>query len=98
MVEDMKNQIEDHKKHIYKSQGFIDDHSQSIEDFIKDIESQKDKMKQAVAYDIKITELKLKLRYIMRRKVKKTMEYFCQNQHLFIKYYDSLTRISNSEY
>ena len=89
----MKNQIEDFKRQIYKSHGFIDDHSQSIEDFITEIDTQKEKMKQSVLYTNKITELKLKLKYIMHRKVQKTMEFFCNNQNIFIKYYDSLSRM-----
>lgn len=97
ITEDMRLQIEDFKKKIYKSHGFIDDQSQSLEEHIKDLEIQKHKIKESVAYDNKITDYKLKLKFVMQRKVQKTMEFFCSNQNLFIKYYDSLTKMLSSK-
>ena len=96
ITEDMRFQIEDFKKKIYKSHGFIDDQSQSIEDHIKDLNIQRSKIKESVEYDNKITDYKLKLKFVMQRKVNKTMEFFCSNQNLFIKYYDSLIKMLNS--
>lgn len=93
----MRVQIEEFKKKIYKSHGFIDDQSQSLEEHIKELEIQKDKMKESLEYDNKITEYKLKLKYIMQRKVQKTMEFFSSNQSLFIKYYDGLQKMQNSK-
>lgn len=96
LTDDMRMQIEDFKKKIYKSHGFIDDQTQSLEEHIKDLEIQKHKIKESVGYDNKITDYKLKLKYVMQRKVQKTMEFFCSNQGLFIKYYDSLVKMLNS--
>jgi hypothetical protein len=57
---------------------------------------QRSKIKESVEYDNKITDYKLKLKFVMQRKVNKTMEFFCSNQNLFIKYYDSLIKMLNS--
>ena len=51
------------------------------------------KIKQSIEIDNKIIDLKLKLRYIMERKNQSTMEFFCSNQNLFIKYYDALMKM-----
>ena len=34
----------------------------------------------------------------MQRKLEKMMEFFCENQNLFIKYYDALKKISGNYY
>lgn len=92
-IEDMKMQIEDIKKQFYKSHGFIDDQTQSLEDYIKDLENQRNKLKENSLYDQKIVELKLKLKMVMQRKLQRTMDFFCENQNLFVKYYDSLKKM-----
>jgi N-acetylneuraminic acid mutarotase len=97
-VEDMRMKIEDFKKQIYKSQGFIDDQSQSLEEVINELETKKVKMEESLEYDTKITDLKMQLKVIMTRKAQKTMEFFCLNQQMFIKYYDSLVRMRDSKF
>jgi len=92
-IEDMKVQIEDIKKQMYKSHGFIDDQSQSLEDYLNDLENQKNKLKENFSYDQKIIDLKMKLKMVMQRKLQRTMDFFCENQNLFVKYYDSLKKM-----
>jgi hypothetical protein len=92
-IEDMKTQIENIKKQIYKSHGFIDDQTQSLDDYIKDLENQKNKLKESFIYDQKIVDLKMKLKMVMQRKLQRTIDFFCENQNLFVKYYDSLKKI-----
>lgn len=95
----MRGQIEDMKKKFYKSHGFIDDHTQSLDDQVEQLENQTEKMKESLnKYDKIITDYKLKLKYVMQRKVEKTMEFFCCNQELFIVYYDSMMKIMQSKY
>lgn len=93
-IENMKVQIEDIKKQIYKSHGFIDDQSQTLEEYLRDLENQKNKLKENFTYEEKIVNLKMKLKLVMQRKLQKTMDFFCDNQNLFIKYYDSLKKMN----
>ena len=93
----MKHQIEDFKKKIFKSHGYIDDQSQSLDEHIKELKIQKKTIQESLEMDKKITNLKSKLKFVMQRKVQKTMEFFCANQSLFIKYYDSLTKMLSSK-
>ena len=95
-IGDMKIQIEDFKKKIFKSHGYIDDQSQSLEEHIKELKIQLKNTQESLDIDKTNTNLKLKLKYVMQRKVQKTMEFFCSNQNLFIKYYDSLLKMLNS--
>jgi chromosome segregation ATPase len=95
---EMKQQIEDFKKKIFKSHGYIDDQSQTLEEHIKELTIQKSNIKESLEIDKKITNLKLKLKFIMQRKVEKTMEFFCSNQNLFIKYYDALLKMQTSKF
>ncbi len=97
-IVEMKQQIEDFKKKIFKSHGYIDDQSQTLEEHIKELTIQKSNIKESLEIDKKITHLKLKLKFIMQRKVQKTMEFFCSNQNLFIKYYDALVKMQISKY
>jgi len=92
-IEDMKTQIEDIKKQIYKLHGFIDDQSQTLDDYIKDLENQKNRLKESSEYEKRIVNLKMKLKLVMQRKLQKTMDFFCENQNLFVKYYDSLKKM-----
>lgn len=93
-IEEMKVQIEDIKKKIYKAHGFIDDQSQTLDEYMIDLETQKRKLSENYEYDKRIIDLKLKLKIVMQRKLEKMMEFFCSNQSLFIKYYDSLKKIN----
>jgi hypothetical protein len=93
----MTLQIEEFRKQIYKSHGYIDDQAVSLEEHIKELLMQKTNIQQSLEMDKKNTNLKLRLKYVMQRKVQKTMEFFCSNQNLFIKYYDSLIKIGNSK-
>lgn len=92
-IEEMKISIEDIKKKIYKAHGFIDDQSQTLDEYMIDLESQKLKLSETYEYDKRILDLKMKLKIVMERKLEKMMEFFCENQNLFIKYYDSLRKI-----
>jgi hypothetical protein len=90
----MRLQIEEIKKNFFKSHGYIDDHTQSMDDQSEELESQTVKMKESLnKYDKVITDNKLKLKYVMQRKVEKTMEFFCCNQESFILYYDAMMKI-----
>lgn len=93
-IEEMKVSIEDIKKKIYKAHGFIDDQSQTLDEYMIDLENQKRKLSENYEYDRKIIDLKMKLKIVMQRKLEKMMEFFCENQGLFIKYYDSLKKIN----
>jgi hypothetical protein len=95
---EMKIQIEDFKKKIFKSHGYIDDQSQTLEEHIKELKVQKANIEESLEIDKKITHLKSKLKYVMQRKVQKTMEFFCSNQNLFIKYYDALIKMQGSKF
>ncbi len=92
-TEELRQQIEDHKKIFFKTHGFIDDQTQSLEDVVTENESKNNKIKQSIEIDNKIIDYKLKLRYIMERKNQSSMEFFCSNQNLFIKYYDALMKM-----
>jgi hypothetical protein len=93
----LRLQIENYKKQIFKTHGFIDDQTQTLDDVIKDMEMKNIKIKESHDYDNKIVEMKMRLRLIMERKNAKTMEFFCANQLLFIKYFDTLTKIWKSK-
>ncbi len=90
---ELKEQIDEHKKNFFKAHGFIDDQTQSLEDIVFDLETRNSKVKLSIEYDSKIIENKIKLRYIMERKNQRSMEFFCSNQNLFIKYYDALMKM-----
>ncbi len=92
-TEELRQHIEDHKKMFFKTHGFIDDQTQSLEDVVIENENKNLKIKQSIEIDRQIIDLKLKLRYVMERKNQSTMEFFCSNQNLFIKYYDALMKI-----
>ncbi len=92
-TEELGQQIEDHKKIFFKTHGFIDDQTQSLEDVVSENENKNLKIKQSLELDRQIIDLKLKLRFVMERKNQSTMEFFCSNQNLFIKYYDALMKM-----
>jgi hypothetical protein len=92
-TEELRLQIEDHKKIFFKTHGFIDDQTQSLEDIVIENENKNNKIKESIEIDNKIIDIKLKLRYIMERKNQSTMEFFCSNQNLFIKYYDAIMKM-----
>jgi site-specific DNA-adenine methylase len=94
-INDMKETIEDLKKKIFKSHGYIDDQTVSLEEHIKELKDHRKNLKECLKYDKKITNQKMKLKFVMQRKVQKTMDFFCINQNLFNKYYDTLTKINN---
>jgi hypothetical protein len=96
-TEDLRIQIENIKKQIFKTHGFIDDQTQTLDDVVRDMEMKNQKFKDSHNYDVKINEFKMKLKCIMERKNTKTMEFFCSNQVLFIKYFDTLTKILKSK-
>ena len=74
--EEMKNEINEYKKKFFQQHGFIDDQSQSLEDQVKEQENQKNKMKENYQIDEEITDLKIKLKYVMEKKTEKTFEFF----------------------
>ncbi len=80
-----------------KNPGYIDE-SQSLEDLLMELETQKNKLEECGKFDEEITLTKQKLKVIMQRKNQKTMEFFCNTQSIFMKYFDSLTKISQSNY
>lgn len=67
----MKNKINEYKKQFYQQHGFIDDQSQSLEDQINEQENQKNKMKENYEIDQQITDLKIKLKYVMEKRLKR---------------------------
>ncbi len=95
-IENMKIQIDGIKKEIFKNHGFIDDQAQSIDDYLRDLENQKNKLSDYYVYDQKIIDLKMKLKMVMQRKLQKLMDFFCDNQNLFLKYYDSLKKMNGN--
>jgi SMC interacting uncharacterized protein involved in chromosome segregation len=97
-TEDLRVQIENYKKQIFKTHGFIDDQTQTLDDVIKDLEAKNTKIKESQNYDSRINDMKMKLKHIMERKNTKTMEFFNANQMLFIKYYDTLVKIIKSNF
>lgn len=94
-ISEMKETIEDFKKKIFKSHGYIDDQTVSLEEHIKELKIQRKNLKECLDYEKKITNQKMKLKYVMQRKVQKTMDFFCSNQNLFNKYYDTLIKINS---
>ena len=54
---EMKVQIEDFKKKIFKSHGYIDDQSQTLEEHIKELKVQKANIEESLEIDKKITHL-----------------------------------------
>jgi hypothetical protein len=73
----MRVQIEEIKKNFYKSHGFIDYHTQTIDDHLVQIEKQTEKMKESLKkYYRIITDYKFKMKNVMQRKEEKTMEFF----------------------
>jgi predicted GNAT family N-acyltransferase len=93
--EKMKKEINEYKKNFYQKHGFIDDQSQSLEDQIKEQEMQKDKMKENLEIDKEITDLKIKLKYIMEKKTEKTCDFFNETSGIFMNYYDAVCKIIN---
>lgn len=93
--EEMKKKINDYKKQFYQKHGFIDDQSQSLEDQINEQENQKNKMKENYEIDQEITNLKMKLRYIIEKKTDKTMDFFNETLSIFMNYYDAMCKIIN---
>ena len=95
--EKMKKEINEYKKNFYQKHGFIDDQSQSLEDQINDQEMQKNKMKENLEIDKEITDLKIKLKYIMEKKTEKTCDFFNETSGIFMNYYDAVCKIINSD-
>ena len=95
--EKMKNKINDYKKQFYQQHGFIDDQSQSLEDQINEQENQKNKMKENYEIDQQITDLKIKLKYVMEKKTEKTLDFFNETCSIFINYYDAVSKIMNND-
>ena len=95
--EKMKNKINDYKKQFYQQHGFIDDQSQSLEDQINEQENQKNKMKENYEIDQQITDLKIKLKYVMEKKTEKTLDFFNETCSIFINYYDAVNKIMNND-
>ena len=95
--EKMKNKINEYKKQFYQQHGFIDDQSQSLEDQINEQENQKNKMKENYEIDQQITDLKIKLKYVMEKKTEKTLDFFNETCSIFINYYDAVNKIMNND-
>ena len=95
--EKMKKEINEYKKNFYQKHGFIDDQSQSLEDQINDQEMQKNKMKENLEIDKEITDLKIKLKYIMEKKTEKTCDFFNETSGIFMNYYDAVCKIINND-
>ena len=95
--EKMKNKINEYKKQFYQQHGFIDDQSQSLEDQINEQENQKNKMKENYEIDQQITDLKIKLKYVMEKKTEKTLDFFNETCSIFINYYDAVSKIMNND-
>ena len=91
--EDMKNEINEYKKKFFQQHGFIDDQSQSLEDQVKEQETQKNKMKENYQIDQEITDMKIKLKYVMEKKTEKTFEFFNETIGLFMNYFDATQKI-----
>ena len=91
--EEMKNEINEYKKKFFQQHGFIDDQSQSLEDQVKEQENQKNKMKENYQIDEEITDLKIKLKYVMEKKTEKTFEFFNETLGLFMNYFDAAQKI-----
>ncbi len=91
--EDMKNEINEYKKKFFQQHGFIDDQSQSLEDQVKEQETQKNKMKENFQIDQEITDMKIKLKYVMEKKTEKTFEFFNETLGLFMNYFDAAQKI-----
>ena len=96
-IERLIIEIENLKKLALKNPGYVDDQSQTLEEHISELEGYRNKLLTSAKYDDNITDLKMKLKIIMQRKNQKTMEFFCNTQSIFIKYFDSLTKISQSK-
>lgn len=88
----MSSEIDKKKKEIFDKFGYIDDQSQSMDDFINDLEIQKNNTKYCIREDNKTIRKKQKLKYIVQRKSEKSLEFFCSTQNLFVKLYDTLIR------
>lgn len=85
-------EIENKKKEIFNNFGFIDDHSQTMEDCIKQQENKNNLLKNLIHDEEKIINYKQRLRYIMQRKSDKSLEFFCSTQNLFVKLYDTMIK------
>lgn len=92
----MHNEIDNKKKEIFNNFGFIDDHSQSMEDLIKRLDDKNVLLNNLIKDDEKIINIKQKLRYIMQRKTEKSLEFFCSSQNLFVKLYDTMIKARNA--
>lgn len=95
--EEMKKEINEHKKKFFQQHGFIEDQSQSLEEQINEQENQKNKMKENYEIDKEITDLKIKLKYIMEKKSDKTIEFFNETCSIFMNYYDAIGKILNTD-
>ena len=95
--EKIKSKINEYKKQFYQQHGFIDDQSQSLEDQINEQENQKNKMKENYEIDQQITDLKIKLKYVMEKKTEKTLDFFNETCSIFINYYDAVSKIMNND-
>ena len=89
--------IYEYKKKFYQQHGFIDDQSQTLEDQINEQENQKNKMKENYEMDQQITDLKIKLKYVMEKKTEKTLDFFNETCGIFINYYDAVNKIMNND-
>ena len=92
----MSIQIDKKKKEIFDKFGFIDDQSQSMDDFIIELETQRNNTKASMIDDNKIISKKQKLKYITQRKTDKSLEFFCSTQNLFVKLYDTIIKAKES--
>ena len=95
--EEMKKEINEHKKKFFQQHGFIEDQSQSLEEQINEQENQKNKMKENYDIDNEITKLKIKLKFVMQKKSDKTIEFFNETCSIFMNYYDAVGKILNSD-
>ena len=54
-------------------------------------------MKENYQIDQEITDLKIKLKYVMEKKTEKTLDFFNETCGIFINYYDAVNKIMNND-
>ena len=54
-------------------------------------------MKENYEMDQQITDLKIKLKYVMEKKTEKTLDFFNETCGIFINYYDAVNKIMNND-
>lgn len=95
-TEGMIVKIEEYKKEIYKSKGYIDDNTVSLEEQIKDLQNEIDLLQEFENYERQVYLNKQRLVTVMKQKVDKTNVLFVETETIFIKYYDSLKKVCDS--